>query len=225
MSDPGIWISAVVLGVVAVGVATWWLTALVLAWIERGRIREWAKRMGLVEVAEGSALPGVLAGTTAQVRVTDGWVGERGFVLRVVTSTTPASRHPESPFAWTLVAVRRMGAETTVGSKATGLRPIAARVSWLDLYSVGHGRELVLLSFPSVECPDTFVVFGEDGSDGTQDVAATVALARSGHMADDLGVILRGEWVVVDATLKRFTAANLESVWTAASKIGTEGRD
>lgn len=219
MPDAGVWVVLTAPLVLAVAVLAWWAASVLNARAEARRISAWSDRLSLLPLTLtplpsqwASQIPEPLRGTRVEIRSLGGFSGERAFVLRVTTSTTPASRQPDAPFTFILLA-RRLDAP--LSSRSIGLRPTAARVSWLDLYTAGHGRELVLLSFPSVESSEHFVAFGEQGSD----VAPVVRLALSGTLPPDLSLLIRGQWLLLDLTLRRYTAANLESAWNTATAI------
>lgn len=172
--------------------------AMALATRRTRRVRKWALEQGLSETT--TLLP-ILAGPFARPRVVVGYSSADVYVARLKTATTPASRSPNSPANWHVLAIR-----TPANSPHfTALRPVRQRVSLVDLFGVGYSATYQLLSFPSVDAADEFVVFGTQGAD----IAAIVQLSKSRQLPADLTLLTGQDWLILDFSSRPFSREEL----------------
>ncbi len=90
---------------------------------------------------------------------------------------------------------------------ATGLRPVAAVASALDLFSMA--------SFPLLGSSDRFVIFGTEPK-------AAAALSRSssrGLLPPDVGLLLHGKHLVLDFSARPFDTIEFERMIAVAEQI------
>jgi len=186
-------------------VATFWI--LIRRWTtERRRtaLKEWARpanftisfledRPDIPVPLTPLAQPGSHVNLRLQNQTTD--------IVQLETTDPPAGQ-AQGPFRWNLL-VRKI--ETPW--RATGLRPVAHRVSALDFFS--------LSSFPSLGETDRFVVFGTDST-------AARSLSKSMGRAllpPDVGLLLSGSHLILDFSTRPFDTIEFGRMMALADQL------
>ena len=115
----------------------------------------------------------------------------------------PTIASPEQPIVWN-VLVRQIGSDW----RPTGLRPVDAASSVLDLFSLG--------SFPTMGT-ERFVAYGTDSAAAR---AVNKSMLRS-LLPRDVGLLLHGRHMVVDFSARPFDAIELSRVVALADQLAT----
>jgi len=115
----------------------------------------------------------------------------------------PTIASPEQPVVWN-VLVRQIGSDW----RPTGLRPVGAAASVLDLFS--------LSSFPTMGT-ERFIAYGTDSAAAR---AVTKSMLRS-LLPPDIGLLLHGRHMVVDFSSRPFDAIELSRIVALADQLAT----
>ena len=115
----------------------------------------------------------------------------------------PTLGRAEQPIVWN-VLVRNLDADW----RPTGLRPVAATASVLDLFS--------LSSFPTMGT-ERFIAYGTDSAAAR---AVTRSMLRS-LLPPDVGLLLHGGQMVVDFSARPFDAIELSRMVALADQLAT----
>lgn len=189
----------------------------------RQRLRQWAATH---DARPTRTVPGPLLGSHATFRVLAGYASEEVLVFHLKSDRTPGSRSPRAQSAWNVLAVR-----LAVDPGFSGLRPAAARVSLVDLFSVAGDRPnpdpksaVRLLSYPSID-PSAASASGDAAGDFTlfaeSDAAAEFLAATSlpARLPPDVGVLLRDGWLILDFSPRPFTETALTPLLKLAREL------
>jgi hypothetical protein len=122
-------------------------------------------------------------------------------VTQTPTPAVPTIAGAEQPVVWN-VLVRQIGADW----RPTGLRPVAATSSVLDLFS--------LSSFPTMGT-ERFIAYGTDSAAAR---AVTKSMLRS-LLPPDIGLLLHGRHLVLDFSARPFDAIELSRVAALADQV------
>ncbi len=142
-------------------------------------LREWADdRRFKLQLPPNAVLPASLHGLMSidpqvEIALTRGPVT----LIRLSTVAKPAAARP----AWNLIIREIQQAENPAG-----LRPAAAAVSFLDLFS--------MTGFPGMLPPERFIVFANESRDARQ-LAAT---PTRGLLPADVGFLIHGPYITLD---------------------------
>jgi hypothetical protein len=129
-------------------------------------------------------------------------LGGSGLGVRIALSDRKGSESLLQMGTWH-VLVRRVRSEW----KPTGLRPVGAIASVLDLFS--------LASFPSMGSSERFILFGVDPeSANTLSKSSARAL-----LPPDVGLLLHGHWLVLDFSSRPFDVVELSRMRAVAEQV------
>jgi len=210
---PDRWTSALILfTLVVIFAASWWMFGVLVGRSTEQRHRvamdEWGRERGFRFRTDFQAtLPPPLDSITDQRLTVQVRLVSRRATLVLVESipngAAPSTlQNPWRPGRWHFLIL-----ETKIAWPPTGLRPVAAAVSSLDLFS--------LSSFPLLGGSERFVLYGADSQ-------AAAALSRSsarGLLPADVGLLLHGPRLVLDFSGRPFDTIEFERMIVVADQI------
>lgn len=200
-----------VAGIAAAGAALLAAGLVGMALVRRWRFGRAMAELGL---SGSSEVPGVLLGSAAGFEVVRGYASGEVVVALCRTPVTPASRRAAQPSVWHVAAVRGGDAARDV----VALRPAGRATTVVECFNVGSGSHPELLSFPSHDVCDEFVVFGTQHAE----VGPAVRLAGTGLVPPDVAVIWGSGWLVLDFSARAFSAQQVGEMVRLARRLAAE---
>jgi hypothetical protein len=161
-------------------------------------LREWAADRGF-RIQFDAALPPALSSLIdVDPRVELMLTRESSLLIRLSTAAKSDLPRPR----WNLLIH-----ETMQSQNPAGLRPVSARESFLDLFS--------LSGFPSLLPPDRFVIFAIDAKEAKRLAAAP---AR-GLLPADIGLLAHGPYVTLDFSNRPFDAIEFDRMLAIMDQV------
>jgi hypothetical protein len=161
-------------------------------------LQEWASDRGF-RLQLDKALPPALSGLM-EVDARIELILTHGSIVLIRLSTAAKGELPRP--VWNLLIHESKQSQTPAG-----LRPVSARESFLDLFS--------LTGFPSLLPPDRFVVFAIDSKDAKRLAAAP---AR-GLLPADIGLLVHGPYVTMDFSSRPFDAIEFDRMLAIMDQV------
>lgn len=213
LTTPHLWTSAVVLATLVVIFAASWITFWKLA--ERSieqrhqvAVSDWGRERGfyLQDMEEEDPPAPLHFITSRRLTIHTCLAGRKSYLVLLQSfapggTAAPGETEPASGM-WNVLIQ-----QIPTNWPPTGLRPSSAGVSLLDLFS--------LTSFPLLSAADRFVVFGSESR-------AATALSRSsarGLLPPDVGLLLHGNQLMLDFSMRPFDTIEFERMIVVAGQI------
>jgi len=209
---PDRWTSALILfTLIAIFAASWWMFGILVGRSTEQRHRvamaEWGRERGFRFRTNSQTLPPPLdAVRNRRLAVQTRLASRRATLALVESAPIGAAVNPlqdaSQPARWHFLIL-----EIKTIWPPTGLRPVSAVTSALDLYS--------LSSFPLLGGSERFVLYGADSR-------AAAALSRSsarGLLPADVGLLLYGPRLVLDFSGRPFDTIEFERMIVVAKQI------
>jgi len=206
---PHPWISAVILLTLCVIFTASWM----MFWLlverstdqrEQAAMTDWGKERGFRsrEFPEGQAPPPFNVALHRHMAVRASFQGKKAWLMKLATFDSTDDPAPARAGVWHVLIID-IGAEWP----PTGLRPVAAARSVLDLFS--------LTSFPLLGNSERFVVYGA----GSHAAAALAGSAARGLLPADIGLLLHGHRLVLDFSSRPFDTIEFERMIVVAQQV------